>query len=178
MRRLIIATFMFAAVVSLSTAGVSIRILPAPRHAEVDGALGATIKRIPAGGEFLLSVNKGQDVSYYRIQWLKDGVALPNETNPDLRYSYAEAYMNGVYTVKMSNPCATVESNPIRVTVERRAFQVNTQVATDQGLPVSTAQQQLRLNSRMFLQIRFKIGQRYRSPHAKQQWLRCVLLTL
>ena len=134
MRRLIIATFMFAAVVSLSTAGVSIRILPAPRHAEVDGALGATIKRIPAGGEFLLSVNKGQDVSYYRIQWLKDGVALPNETNQDLRYSYAEAYMNGVYTVKMSNPCATVESNPIRVTVERRAFQVNTQVATDQGV--------------------------------------------
>ncbi|MCX6141261.1 MAG: hypothetical protein NTX15_10630 [Candidatus Kapabacteria bacterium] len=134
MRRLITAIVSFAALVSMASAGISITIIPTPRHANVDGATGATVKLMPAGGEFLLTVNKGQDVSFYRIQWFKDGVMIPNETGQDLKYPIASAEMNGVYTVKMASPCATVESNPIRVTVERRAFQVNSQIGNDQGV--------------------------------------------
>lgn len=134
MRRLITAIVSLAALVSVASAGLTVTIIPTPRHADVDGVSGATVKRMPAGGEFLLSVNKGQDVSFYRIQWYKDGMIIPNETNQDLRYSVASSDMDGVYTVTMANPCATVVSNPIRVTVERRAFQVNTQVGNDQGV--------------------------------------------
>ncbi|HLP27360.1 MAG TPA: hypothetical protein VK147_01890 [Candidatus Didemnitutus sp.] len=134
MRSVITTIAVFIAVASMASAGISVRILPTPRQADVDGARGATMKRMPAGGEFLLTVNKGQDVSYYRIQWFKDGVAIPNETTQDLRYSAASEDMNGVYTVKMSNPCATVESAPIRVIVEQRAFQVNTQTGDNDGV--------------------------------------------
>lgn len=134
MNRLLTTFVLCFAMVSLSTAGISIRILPTPRQAEVDGAQGTTMKRMPEGGEFLLAVNKGQDVSFYRIQWFKDGVAITGETNQTLNYPVATTDMNGEYTVKMSNPCATVESKPIRVTVERRAFQVNTRIVNDQGV--------------------------------------------
>jgi hypothetical protein len=134
MRRVLTAIVTIIAVSTTLHAGQTVRIIPAPRQAEVDGMKGATIKRMPEGGEFLLTVNKGQDVSYYRIQWFKDGVELPGETGQDLRYPIASADMNGVYTVKMSNPCATVESSPISVYVERRNFQVNTQVPREEGI--------------------------------------------
>lgn len=134
MRRVLTAIVTILAVTSTVHAGQTVRILPTPRQADVDGAKGATIKRMPEGGEFLLTVNKGQDVSYYRIQWFKDGVEIPGATGQDLRYPVASADMNGVYTVKMSNPCATVESSPISVYVERRNFQVNTQVPREEGI--------------------------------------------
>lgn len=110
------------------TAGTTVRILPTPRQANVDGMPGASIKRMPVGGEFLLTVNKGEDVSFYQIQWFKNGVAIPGETGQDLRYKFASPDMAGVYTVTMANPCAKVESSPIQVIVERRQFQVNTTV--------------------------------------------------
>jgi len=109
-------------------AGTTIRVLPTPRQANVDGMPGASIKRMPMGGEFLLTVNKGEDVSFYQIQWFKNGVALPGETGQELRYKFASPDMAGVYTVSMANPCAKVESSPIQVIVERRQSQVNTTV--------------------------------------------------
>ena len=62
------------------TAGTTVRILPTPRQANVDGMPGASIKRMPLGGEFLLTVNKGEDVSFYQLQWFKNGVAIPGQT--------------------------------------------------------------------------------------------------
>ena len=109
-------------------AGTTVRILPTPRQANVDGVPGASIKRMPMGGEFLLTVNKGEDVSFYQIQWFKNGVAIPGQTGQELRYTYASPDMAAVYTVTMANPCAKVESSPIQVIVERRQFQVNTTV--------------------------------------------------
>ncbi len=134
MRNIITIAVTFAVVFSAAVAGQTVRVIPAPRKADVDGVQGATIKRMPEGGEFLLSVNKGQDVSFYRIQWFKDGVALLGETEQNLRYPVAMQDMNGTYTVKMSNPCATVESAPIQVVVERRSFQVNTQLPRNEGI--------------------------------------------
>ena len=110
------------------TAGTTVRILPTPRQVNVDGMPGASIKRMPLGGEFLLTVNKGEDVSFYQLQWFKNGVAIPGQTGQELRYTYASGDMGGVYTVTMANPCAKVESSPIHVIVERRTFQVNTTV--------------------------------------------------
>ena len=102
------------------TAGTTVRILPTPRQANVDGMPGASIKRMPLGGEFLLTVNKGEDVSFYQLQWFKNGVAIPGQTGQELRYTHASGDMAGVYTVTMANPCAKVESSPIHVIVERR----------------------------------------------------------
>lgn len=134
MHRLFTLIVLCATAISMSTAGITVRVVPTARHIEVDGIQGAAVKRMPDGGEFSLAVNKGQDVSFYGLQWFKDGEAIPGETNQELRYSVASSDMNGVYTITMSNPCATVESKPIQVIVERRAFQVNTRVVPEQGV--------------------------------------------
>lgn len=127
--RSIFTTFaLFLALTTLSSAG-GVRVHPTPRQAEVDGLGGASVKRMPEGGEFLLSVNKGQNVSFFRIQWFKDGEPIEGATGQDLSFPVADPSMNGTYTVAMANPCATVVSSPIEVIVERRSFQVNTVIA-------------------------------------------------
>lgn len=128
MKRILLLLALVFSVGTMVMAGTTIRVLPTPRQANVDGTPGASIKRMPMGGEFLLTVNKGEDVSHYQIQWFRNGVAIPGQTGQDLRYPYASADMAGVYTVTMANPCAKVESAPIQVIVERRQFQVNTTV--------------------------------------------------
>lgn len=120
----------FALLVGTATAGLTVRIIPTPRTAEVDGSNELMVKRMPEGGEFLLTVNKGQDVSFYTIQWFKNGELLPGETGQSLRRMTATGDMNGVYNVTMASPCATVNSKPIQVVVERRGFQVNTRISS------------------------------------------------
>jgi len=122
----------FALLVGTSIAGVTVRVIPTPRTAEVDGSTELTVKRMPEGGVFSLTVNKGQDVSFYTIQWFKNGQLIPGETGQELRKDIATGDMNGVYNVTMASPCATVNSKPIQVVVERRGFQINTRIPTIQ----------------------------------------------
>jgi hypothetical protein len=116
-------------VVSAGIAG-NIRIIPSPGTALLDGSEYATIKRMPRGSEFVLTVNKGQDLSYFEMQWYKDGVAIEGETNQELRRAVATEELDGVYTISMKSPCATVMSKPTMVVVERRSHAVNTQYGT------------------------------------------------
>jgi len=113
------------------TAGQVVRIIPAPRTAQVDGATDLLIKRMPEGAPFLLTVNKDQDVSYFTIKWFKDGVEIPGATSQDLAYPIASADLAGVYTVELSSPCASVMSKAMQVIVEDRSFQVNTEITTN-----------------------------------------------
>lgn len=133
MRRL--TTFIVLSVVVAAPlfAGLNVKVSPRVRTVEVDGSAEVTIKRIPEGGEFLLTVNKGQDVSFFQIQWFKNGQPMAGETTQELRKPLASAEMNGEYTVQMSSPCATVMSKSMVVVVEPRDYQVNTQV--DAGKP-------------------------------------------
>jgi hypothetical protein len=87
------------------------------------------IKRIPAGAEFLLTTNKGADVSMFEIQWYKDGQLLPGETGQQLRRPVASGDMNGVYTVSMSSPCAKVMSSPMQVIVGDLPAPINSTVS-------------------------------------------------
>lgn len=122
---------LFAAVALFSAsahAGTTVRIIPSPGQATVDGSQEQLVKRMPMGGEFMLTVNKGQDISYYQLQWYKDGIKLDGETGQTLQRPFASTDMNGVYTVTMASPCATVTSKPIRVLVERRTHLVNSQL--------------------------------------------------
>jgi hypothetical protein len=130
--KIIAILFISALIATQATAGVTVRIIPTPRTAEVDGSTELTVKRMPEGGEFLLTVNKGQDVSFYTIQWYKNGEVIQGETGQELRRKIATGDMNGVYTVSMASPCATVNSKPIQVVVERRGFQVNTRIPSVQ----------------------------------------------
>lgn len=109
-------------------AGQTIRILPRTYDVKVDGNTELTIKRMPEGAVFLLTVNKGQDVSFYDIQWFKDGQPIQGATGQELTYPIATADMNGTYSVEMASPCARVMSKPMQVIVENRSFQVNTEI--------------------------------------------------
>lgn len=115
-------------------AGQSIKIFPRTYPVNVDGSAEMAIKRMPEGSVFVLSVNKGQDVRGYDIQWFKDGEAIPGATDQELTYPIATEDMNGVYTVSMASPCAKVMSKPMHVIVERRSFQVNTEIGGGDGV--------------------------------------------
>ncbi|MCU0329484.1 MAG: hypothetical protein MUC47_00725 [Candidatus Kapabacteria bacterium] len=136
MKRSIVALGAVVLLAGSLQAGQSIRVLPRPTPA-VDGVTGALVKRMPAGTEFLLTVNKGQDVSYMNIQWFKDGVKIEGETSQELRRPIATEDMNGVYTVEMSSPCATVLSKPIRVVVGTVRFPLNTQTREGSAGPLN-----------------------------------------
>lgn len=118
-----------AALLSASVASaVEVRVMPRNITATVDEATEMTIKRIPVGQEFTLTVNKGQDMSFYALEWYKDGVLLEGEHAQTLSRPVASTDLNGVYTVKMSSPCATAMSLPIRVIVGPSTFPINTRV--------------------------------------------------
>lgn len=125
-------------ITSTMVAGGSVRVFPRTFDATVDGSTEMTIKRMPTGGEFLLEVNKGEDVSFYTIRWYKDGVLLEGQTSQRLQYDVASPDMNGVYTVTMTSPCATSTSKPIRVIVGSNPFAINTRVGTAGSLNEST----------------------------------------
>lgn len=120
------AVILFGTAIGATAQGV--RILPRP-NAVVDGSVGTSVKRMPAGGEFLLTVNKGGSVAGMEIQWFKDGVALEGETGQELRRPIASLDMNGVYTVSMKSPCATVMSQPIQVLVGPVQYRVDSKPA-------------------------------------------------
>lgn len=109
----------------------SVRVIgrPAPSIGEPSAEM--LIKRMPEGGEFLLTVNKDQDVSHFTIRWFKDGALLKGETAQFLRYPIAVQEHAGVYTVELSGPCASVMSRPIQVLVEDRSYVVQTEVGGD-----------------------------------------------
>lgn len=118
-----------AAILSAPLASaVEVRIMPRNITATVDEASEMTIKRIPLGQEFSLTVNKGQDMSFYALEWYKDGVLLEGEHSQSLLRPIASTDLNGVYTVKMSSPCATAMSMPIRVIVGPTAFPINSRI--------------------------------------------------
>jgi hypothetical protein len=112
------------------TAGQSIRIIPTPKSAEVDGSAEMSVKRMPEGGTFKLAVNKDQNVSYYTIKWFKDGMPIVGAEGQELTYPIATQDLAGVYTVELSSPCASVMSKPMQVIVENRSFQVNSEINT------------------------------------------------
>jgi len=107
---------------------VEVRIMPRNITATVEEAAEMTIKRIPVGQEFSLTVNKGQDMSFYTLVWFKDGVVLEGESGQSITRPMASTDLNGIYTVKMSSPCATAMSMPIRVIVGPTAFPINTRI--------------------------------------------------
>jgi hypothetical protein len=123
---------------SAMTAGGNVRVFPRTFDATVDGSSEMMIKRMPAGGEFLLEVNKGQDVSFYTIQWYKDGVLLEGQTTQRLQFDVATTDMNGIYTVTMTSPCATSTSKPMRVIVGSNPYAINTRIGTTGALNEST----------------------------------------
>ena len=130
-----ISLIVLAAVISIPlTAGSTIRILPSNPTVDVDGSIEKLEKRIPEGGRFALTVNKGKDVSFYNIQWFKNGERIEGATTQELSYPIAMFDMAGQYTVEMSSPCATVTSKPMDVVVESRQFQVNTEIPSNHGV--------------------------------------------
>lgn len=84
--------------------------------------LAQLVKRMPEGSEFVLTVNKDQDMRHLTIRWFKDGQLLRGEHGQELRYPIAQADMAGVYTVELAGPCATVTSKPMQVVIEPRSF--------------------------------------------------------
>ncbi len=128
MRTLIVLVAALAGV-TVATAQQSIRIHPRPLPT-VDGSEQMLVKRFPSGGEFVLTVNKGQDVTYFQIQWFKDGQPIPGETAQELRRPVATEELEGQYTVQMTSPCATVMSKPTRVIVGNVAFPLTSEVGT------------------------------------------------
>lgn len=132
MKRLFSVALAAAVLAGSAYANTSIRIIPKPTRADIDGpAMEMKIKRFPEGKEFILSVNKNENVSHFTIQWFKDGQLLPGENAQDLRRPIATTDLDGIYTVTMSSPCATVESKPIRVIVGRMAYPIQTQIGDD-----------------------------------------------
>jgi len=127
MKRTIILGVALAAVSMNVMAGNTIRILPAVQHANIEAA-DMMIKRIPEGQEFLLSVNKGENLNYMEIQWYKDGVRIDGESSQDLRRSLATAELNGVYTVKLSSPCGSQMSKPMQVVIGPNVHMINTNI--------------------------------------------------
>lgn len=128
----------FIATIGVVSAQVSktIRILPAPDKALLDQAFEGTVKHIPLGGQLLLTVNEGEDMGYFDIQWYKDGELMPGETRQTLSYPAAYVAHAGVYSVSLSNPCRTVMSKPMHVVVTNEPFQVNTRIPrrSDDGI--------------------------------------------
>lgn len=127
MKRTIILGAALAAMSMPVMAGNTIRILPAVQHANIEAA-DMMIKRIPEGQEFLLSVNKGENLNYLEIQWYKDGVRLEGEYGQDLRRPIATADLNGVYTVKLSSPCGSQMSKPMQVVIGPNVHMINTNI--------------------------------------------------
>lgn len=113
--------------VAMSLSAQSIRVHPRPLPT-VDGSEHMMVKRFPMGREFVLTVSKGQDVSYFQIQWFKDGVAMPGETAQELRRPIATTELEGQYTVQMTSPCASVTSKPTRVIVGNVPFPITSQI--------------------------------------------------
>ncbi len=128
MSRIIILALAALLFSSQAFAGATVRVLPRVQNVEVDGQTEVAVKRMPIGSLFVLTVNKGQDVRHYEIQWYKDGIPLQGEVGQELRYPIATPELAGVYTVKMSSPCASVMSKPIQVHIENRPFQLNTEM--------------------------------------------------
>lgn len=113
---------------------LEVRVMPRNITATVDGAAEMTIKRIPVGQEFSLTVNKGQDMSFYQLEWYKDGVLMEGEHGQSIIRPIASSDLNGVYTVKMSSPCATATSLPIRVIVGPTPFPINSRIVEQNGV--------------------------------------------
>jgi len=132
MSKTLISALLMIGMVMPIVAAPTIRVLPRQHQVSVDGQAELATKRIPMGALFILTVNKGQDVRFYDIQWFKDGIALPGETSQELRYPIATQELEGVYTVQMSSPCATVMSKPIQVFVQDRSFQLNSETGNPQ----------------------------------------------
>lgn len=91
-------------------------------------AMAQLVKRMPEGSEFVLTVNKDQDMRHLTIRWFKDGRLLRGEHGQELRYPIAQADMAGVYTVELAGPCATVTSKPMQVVIERRGYVVQSEI--------------------------------------------------
>lgn len=91
-------------------------------------ALAQLIKRMPEGSEFVLTVNKDQDMRHLTVRWFKDGQLLRGESGQELRYPIARPEMAGVYTVELAGPCATVKSSPMQVVIERRGYVVQSEI--------------------------------------------------
>ncbi len=124
-----------AAILSAPLASaVEVRIMPRNIKATVEEATEMTIKRIPVGQEFSLTVNKGQDMSFYALEWYKDGVLLEGESGQSLIRPIASTDLNGVYTVKMSSPCANAMSMPIRVIVGPTQFAISSRIRTNDAV--------------------------------------------
>lgn len=127
MKRVLVNGLVVLAAFTGVSAG-TIRILPSARHADIDGTTDMIIKRIPEGQEFVLTVNKGENLNYLDIQWYKDGVLLQGETNQELRKPVATADLNGLYTVKLSSPCGSAMSKPMQVVIGPNVHLINTNV--------------------------------------------------
>jgi len=128
MRNTLYAIGLAAMLLAPVASAVEVRIMPRNITATVEEAAEMTIKRIPVGQEFSLTVNKGQDMSFYTLVWFKDGVVLEGESGQSITRPMASTDLNGIYTVKMSSPCATAMSMPIRVIVGPTAFPINTRI--------------------------------------------------
>jgi hypothetical protein len=132
MKRTLVAGLTALAAATTMMAGV-VHVIPATRHADIEGSASEMlIKRIPEGQEFLLAVNKGENLNYIQIQWFKDGVKLEGETSQELRRSVATQDLNGVYTVSLTSPCGSATSKPMQVIIGPNVHMINTNITPRQ----------------------------------------------
>jgi hypothetical protein len=73
---------------------------------------------VAVGDTLTLGVEVSSDSGVVQYQWYLDGAALVNGTNSTYVASPVEAADAGTYTVVVSNPAGSVNSNPAVVTVE------------------------------------------------------------
>ena len=141
MSRFISFTIALMVISAPLVAGVAVRIHPTPKHIDVDGNTEMSVKRMPEGSLFVLTVNKGKDVSHFELQWYKNGVRLDGEIGQELRFPIATKDLEGVYTVEMSSPCKRIMSKPMQVIVEKREFFVNSEIPGENAVTGGTVQE-------------------------------------
>lgn len=134
MKRHILLIAAISATLTTMMAGGSVRVYQRPKPVLLDNVSEALIKRVPQGEDLVLTVNRGENVTGYQIQWYKDGQPLTGESSQELRRSMATEADNGEYAVQMSSPCAAVMSKPMTVIVQPRGFLVNTHLPSRDGI--------------------------------------------
>ncbi len=95
----------------------------------------STFTNIQAGKDLALSVSANGDALSY--QWFKDGVAIPNSTSATFTKTAVTTADAGTYRVEVSNPCSTISSNTIGVTVTQSIISSVDDIIEINGLTVT-----------------------------------------
>lgn len=95
------------AVGSVTSSEATLEVLQAPTIVSQPQS-----QTVLAGRTIILDVVVGGSVPY-TFAWYKDGVLLPNETQPSLRFTIIRIEDSGTYTFKVSNAVGSATTTPI-----------------------------------------------------------------